>query len=74
MKIAIVGAGFVGEATGRGLLKHKHEVVFIDKSKEKIAALEKGGLTPICQSSMQRLLQILLCSAFLPLPMAKKFS
>lgn len=43
MKVAIVGAGFVGEATGRGFLKHKHEVVFIDKSKEKVTALKKGG-------------------------------
>ena len=39
MKIAVVGAGFVGEATGRGFIKHKHPVVFIDTSKNKVKAL-----------------------------------
>ncbi|MBI4033501.1 UDP-glucose/GDP-mannose dehydrogenase family protein [Candidatus Saccharibacteria bacterium] len=44
MRIAIVGAGFVGGATGRGFLKHKHQVVFIDASEEKVNALRGGGL------------------------------
>ena len=39
MKIAIVGAGFVGGATGRGFIKHKHPVVFIDISKDRVKAL-----------------------------------
>lgn len=43
-KIAIVGAGFVGEATGRGFLKHKHGVDFLDTSEEKVAALKEEGL------------------------------
>src|SRR3989344_7937346 len=43
MKIAIVGAGFVGEASGRGFLKHNHDVIFVDKSKEKVTSLKKAG-------------------------------
>lgn len=44
MRIAIVGAGFVGSATGKGLLKHKHKVVFIDTSYDKVDSLRKEGL------------------------------
>lgn len=40
MKIAIVGAGFVGEATGRGFVKHGHPVVFIDTSIDKVKVLK----------------------------------
>lgn len=40
MRIAVVGAGFVGEATGRGFIKHNHSVVFIDTSKDKVKALK----------------------------------
>jgi len=43
MKIAVVGAGFVGEATGRGLAKHKHQVVFIDTDEAKVKQLRKQG-------------------------------
>lgn len=43
MKIAIVGSGFVGEATGRGLVKHGNEVTFIDISGERVIALKKEG-------------------------------
>lgn len=34
-----------GGASGRGFIKHKHEVVFIDKSREKVATLKKRGFT-----------------------------
>lgn len=43
MRIAIVGAGFVGGATGKGFIKHKHSVVFIDTSKNKVKALRDQG-------------------------------
>ncbi|OHB04134.1 MAG: hypothetical protein A3B14_01795 [Candidatus Zambryskibacteria bacterium RIFCSPLOWO2_01_FULL_45_21] len=43
MKIAIVGAGFVGGATGRGFLKHNHSVIFVDTSEEKVDVLKEGG-------------------------------
>ncbi|MEJ0073370.1 MAG: NAD(P)-binding domain-containing protein [Candidatus Saccharibacteria bacterium] len=43
MKIAVIGAGFVGEATGRGFAKHKNEVTFVDIDPEKVAALRTEG-------------------------------
>lgn len=43
MKIAVVGAGFVSEATGRGFAKHKNEVTFVDIDAAKIAALRAAG-------------------------------
>lgn len=41
MKIAVVGGGFVGKATGSGLAKHGNEVTFIDVSDEKVKALRE---------------------------------
>ena len=43
MRVAIVGAGFVGEATGRGFLKHKNRVVFLDTDRQKVDSLRSGG-------------------------------
>jgi UDPglucose 6-dehydrogenase len=43
MRIAVIGAGFVGEATGRGLAKHKNDVVFVDVDTEKINKLKQEG-------------------------------
>ncbi|HEX5796854.1 MAG TPA: hypothetical protein VFX86_00505 [Candidatus Saccharimonadales bacterium] len=43
MKITVVGAGFVGEATGKGLSKHKNEIVFIDVDEEIIKSHRKSG-------------------------------
>lgn len=43
MRVTVVGSGFVGQATGRGLQKHKNEVVFIDVDKEKVAKLKSEG-------------------------------
>lgn len=40
MKIAVVGAGFVGSATGKGLAKHKNHIVFVEPDKSKVAALK----------------------------------
>jgi UDPglucose 6-dehydrogenase len=45
VKIAVVGAGFVGEATGRGMSKHDNEVTFVDVDSEKIEKLRKAGFT-----------------------------
>jgi len=45
MKIAVVGAGFVGEASGRGLSKHKNKVVFIDVDEAKVKAHKKSGFS-----------------------------
>jgi len=43
VKVAIVGGGFVGEATGRGLAQHKNHVVFIDSNPQKVAELKESG-------------------------------
>jgi UDPglucose 6-dehydrogenase len=43
VKIAIVGAGFVGEASGRGFAKHKNEVVFLDVDVNKVAIMRAAG-------------------------------
>jgi UDPglucose 6-dehydrogenase len=43
MRIAVIGAGFVGEATGRGLAKHKNHVVFIDVDAAKVEKLRGEG-------------------------------
>lgn len=47
MKIAVVGSGFVGEATGRGLAKHKNEVTFIDVIPERVEQLKAKGLDAV---------------------------
>jgi len=44
MKIAIVGAGFVGKATGLGLSKHQHKVVYVETDKDKVAKMNGQDL------------------------------
>ena len=44
MKITIIGAGFVGTATGMGLAKHGNDVVLIDVDPSRIKHLKKQGL------------------------------
>ena len=41
MKIAVVGAGFVGKATGIGLSKHNNNVVFIDSDEQRVDYLKQ---------------------------------
>ena len=59
MKIAIVGAGYVGLVTGVCLADFGHDVVCIDKDQRKIDALERGeipiyepGLTELVKSNV----------------------
>jgi UDPglucose 6-dehydrogenase len=47
MNIAVVGSGFVGEATGRGLAKHKNEVTFVDVIPERVEQLRAAGLNAV---------------------------
>ena len=42
-KIAIIGSGFVGQATGITLAEHGQDVEFIDISREKVADLKSRG-------------------------------
>jgi UDPglucose 6-dehydrogenase len=43
MELAIVGSGVVGQATGRGLAVHNHNVVFHDIDKKKLLTLSSKG-------------------------------
>jgi len=43
MKVSIIGAGIVGEATGIGLHKYDHEVIFYDIDQQKLEMLAKQG-------------------------------
>ena len=45
MKVAIIGAGYVGLPTGAGLAKLGHEVTCIDSNREKIEMLRAGRTT-----------------------------
>ncbi len=56
MKIAIVGAGYVGLVTGVCLADFGHEVVCIDKDQRKIDALE-GGSVPIYEPGLPELVK-----------------
>ena len=43
MRISIIGSGVVGQATGMGLCRHGHSVIFYDINEEKLAKLRKLG-------------------------------
>jgi UDPglucose 6-dehydrogenase len=43
MKVSIIGAGTVGQATGIGLSKYDHEVIFYDIDQQKLEMLAKQG-------------------------------
>ncbi len=47
MTVAVVGSGVVGVATGRGLGRHGHGVVFCDVSTERLAILRGQGLSAV---------------------------
>ena len=41
--ILIVGAGVVGQATGKGFAKKGHQITFVDVDKSKISDLQQQG-------------------------------
>ena len=43
MKVSIVGAGVVGESTGKGLHRYGHEVTFYDLNQQKLERLTQQG-------------------------------
>jgi len=55
MKLAIIGAGYVGLVTGLCLTDLGHEVWFLDVDKDKIALLKRGKL-PLKEPGLARLL------------------
>ena len=46
-KIAVVGGGFVGAATGKGLARQGHDITFLDVDPVKLRALRAQGLSAI---------------------------
>src|SRR5439155_20696434 len=47
MRIAIIGSGVVGTATGTGLLRAGHDVVFCDVEDERVLLLQSSGYQAI---------------------------
>jgi len=54
MKIAMIGSGYVGLVSGACLADFGHEVVCVDKSAERVAALERGEM-PIFEPGLAEL-------------------
>src|SRR3990167_1522406 len=42
-KLAVIGAGIVGQATGKGFIGNRHDVIFCDINPEVLARLENKG-------------------------------
>lgn len=55
MKLAVVGSGFVGKATGKGLSKHGNEVTFIDVVPEKVEELRSEGFSAYTPSNYPKI-------------------
>lgn len=55
MKIAVVGSGFVGQATGKGLKKHGNDITFIDVLPEKISQLQEDGMNAVLDSDYNKI-------------------
>jgi UDPglucose 6-dehydrogenase len=66
MKIAVIGAGFVGLSNGL-LLSQKHHVTFVDISEERVASINSGDL-PAVDENLSDLLDVSLLNyeAILP--------
>ena len=54
MKIAMIGSGYVGLVSGACLADFGHDVACVDKSQERIAALERGEM-PIYEPGLKEL-------------------
>jgi UDPglucose 6-dehydrogenase len=56
MKIAIIGTGYVGLVSGTCFSEFGHEIICIDKDKQKISELQSGSI-PIYEPGLQDLVQ-----------------
>ena len=56
MKIAMIGAGYVGLVTGACLADFGHEIVCIDNNPERVAALSRGEI-PIFEPGLDELVE-----------------
>lgn len=54
-KICILGSGFVGQATGKGLAKHGNQVVFVDVNQDKVDDLRREGFKAFSLSEHKQL-------------------
>jgi len=43
LRITIVGSGFVGQATGKGLARHGHSVTYLDTDRSRVSAMRAQG-------------------------------
>ncbi len=66
MKIHVIGAGFVGQATGKGFLGHGHEVTFIDIDEAKVADLRAQGLNALTPNAVQDIGEVSLLTVNTP--------
>src|SRR4029077_8723102 len=48
----IIGAGVVGQATGRGLIKKGHDVILVDRKHEIVKSLKKCGFAAYLPDSV----------------------
>ncbi len=56
MKVAIIGAGYVGLVTGTCLAELGHDVLCIDNNEEKIRVLKDGGI-PLYEPGLKELIE-----------------
>src|SRR5258708_34159275 len=56
MRVAMIGAGYVGLVSGACIADFGHHVVCVDKDAQKIAALERGDI-PIYEPGLQDLVR-----------------
>ena len=56
MKIVVIGAGYVGLVSGACLAEIGHDVVCVDKDKEKVKSIN-NGISPIHEDGLQDILE-----------------
>ena len=63
MDISVIGAGYVGSATGASLAENNHNVYIIDKISSKLDLIKIGrspvyepGLSPLLKNNLNRII------------------
>jgi UDP-glucose 6-dehydrogenase len=73
MKIAIIGVGYVGLVTGACFSEFGHEVICIDKDKERIKELQSGSI-PLYEPGLERSKKMFRKNALTSIQIRKKES